>query len=101
VPKGGLIASPAATTSDLEVARRFLDASVVRNPRERVQAAVMNEAFNVWSEANGLGAWSARRLCVALTDCGVERRRSSVCWWVGVQLTRQPSDFRQRQNAIT
>jgi putative DNA primase/helicase len=72
---------------------RFLEACVAPDPDGRVQSSAIHELFCAWAKANGAAEWSNKGLTAALIERGLQRTKSGVMFWTGVKVTREVSDF--------
>lgn len=82
--------------SDSDPLGRFLNACTLRTPGARVQASAMHDLFVAWTKANGAAGrkeWSPRGLSFALKERGYQSTKSSVSFWLDVELIARVSDF--------
>lgn len=79
--------------ADSDPLGRFL--SVCTRPAlgKRVQSTEMHALYLAWAKVNGGPLWTLNGLGRALRDRGIPDKKSSVVYWLDVELIMRPMDF--------
>ncbi len=72
---------------------RWLKDCVRPAPGKRVQSTVAHELFVAWSKATGAAEWKNAGFTNAMKDRGYETFKSSVMYFLDIELTKNVSDF--------
>jgi putative DNA primase/helicase len=64
---------------------------------KRTQATELHKVYTAWAKANGEASHSPKALSQALKERGIPDIKSSVQWWVDVELTKRENDFMDLQ----
>jgi putative DNA primase/helicase len=83
----------AALRRDSDPCGRFLEYCVAPASDVRVRSSDMHALFCAWAKVSSVPEWTSKGLAFALKEHGLTSKHSNGMWWVGVELTRQISDF--------
>jgi putative DNA primase/helicase len=89
-------ASEAATKQyreDSDPLGRWLADCTEAAPNERVQSTQAHELFVAWAKATGGPEWKHTGFTNAMKEKGIETRKISVMFFIGIRLTKKISDF--------
>jgi putative DNA primase/helicase len=81
--------------ADSDPLGRFLAVCTRPALGKRVQSTDLHGLYIAWARVNGGPAWSLSGLGRALRDRGIPDRKSSVVYWLDLELIRSPHDFAQ------
>jgi putative DNA primase/helicase len=93
VPPKEVTDATAEYRRDSDQLGRFLEGVVVRKEGARVQSSVLLATFNAWAKATGGTEWKGRGLANAMTERGYKKDKSSVMFWLDIELIKMVSDF--------
>ena len=88
-----VVEATAAYRSDSDPLGRFLDACTRPEIGKRVQASDMHAVYVAWAKVNGETEWTPKGLGSALRERGYAEKKSSVQYWLDVELTKGVGDF--------
>ncbi|WP_157100104.1 DNA primase family protein [Rhodoplanes sp. Z2-YC6860] len=97
--KGGLQVPPpiaeatAEYRSDSDHLGRFKAECLREVPGSRVASADIYDVFVAWAKSTGAPIWTRTGFGRAMTDRGSKSTKSGSNYWIGIELTRQLSDF--------
>ncbi|MBI1202561.1 MAG: hypothetical protein GC182_08625 [Rhodopseudomonas sp.] len=89
-------ASEAATKQyreDSDPCGRFLVDCTEPDPEGKVQSTLMHEVFIAWAKATGGPEWKHTGFTNVMKEKGIETRKISVMFFMGIRLTKKVSDF--------
>lgn len=101
--KGGLqVPSPIAQAtaeyrSDSDHLGRFKVECLREMPGSRVASLDLYDVYAAWAKSTEAPIWSRNGFGRAMTDRGYKSAKSGSNYWVGLDLTRQVSDFRAEE----
>lgn len=82
-----------AYRNDNDPLGRFLGVATKPSIGKRVQSTELYRVYAAWAKANGEAEWTPTGLGNALRDRGIPSRKSSVVYWLDLELVKSVLDF--------